>query len=271
MVKKLLKQEYKYYSRILVFVLPILLFFGICMRIIQLVHFEHIVYYLMVFGAVALLAISSAAAILIVNILGVVRYYKNLYSSEGYLTFTLPVTHHQIIISKLIAHCIVNFITILAVLIAWIIGFMDFSFMGEIVDAFSIFFQQNEALSPIINLIFILIEIILICLVSGVSTPLLYYACISIGQTAKKNRILLAIGVYYIYTIIVQVISTVFSVVFSLLSVSGVLDSLLIRISENPFPAIHIFMSLIIIGSALLGGIYYYINYRMMNTRLNLE
>ena len=66
---------------------------------------------------------------------------------------------------------------------------------------------------------------------------MLYYACISIGQTAKKNRILLAIGVYYIYTIIVQVISTVFSVVFSLLSVSGVLDSLLIRISENPFPA----------------------------------
>jgi len=37
-------------------------------------------------------------------------------------------------------------------------------------------------------------------LLSVISSYLLYYCFIAIGQTAKKNRILLSVGCYFIYS-----------------------------------------------------------------------
>ena len=45
--------------------------------------------------------LAIAAGSIAVTVCVAVRYYKNVYTDEGYLTNTLPVTARQIVISKL--------------------------------------------------------------------------------------------------------------------------------------------------------------------------
>ena len=59
-----------------------------------------------------LCAFTLSATILIF-----VRFYKNFFTDEGYLTFTLPVRRSQLINSKLIMSILVNFSTLLVFLI----------------------------------------------------------------------------------------------------------------------------------------------------------
>ena len=106
MVKKLLKQEYKYYIRTFIFILPAILLLGLSVRVIQFFEVNHFLYYLAFGGLLVMFFGGSAAVIIAAEVLAIVRFYKNMYSTEGYLTFTLPVTNHQHLISKLIAHVI---------------------------------------------------------------------------------------------------------------------------------------------------------------------
>ena len=55
---------------------------------------------------VAIIGISILAVALMIY-----RFYKNLMTDEGYLMFTLPVTTHQIIISKLIVPLVWSAVT----------------------------------------------------------------------------------------------------------------------------------------------------------------
>lgn len=133
MVKKLLKQEYKYYIRTLIFVYPAVLLLGVSTRVIQFFEVNHPLYYLAFVGVMLIFIIGSAAAAIATEVLGVVRFYKNMYSSEGYLTFTLPVNNHEHLISKLIAHASCSIISLLVVLVSWIIAFAGTEFSSLIV------------------------------------------------------------------------------------------------------------------------------------------
>ena len=60
-----------------------------------------------------LVVLSIFAFIIFSELLVYVRFYKHLFTDEGYLTFTLPVKRHQILSSKLISGfvcCLLTFI-----------------------------------------------------------------------------------------------------------------------------------------------------------------
>ena len=64
------------------------------------------VYVLSMLGIV-LVIISFVAFFILSEILVFLRFYKNFFTDEGYLTFTLPVKRSQLLSSKLITSCIV--------------------------------------------------------------------------------------------------------------------------------------------------------------------
>ena len=271
MVKKLLKQEYNYYIRTLVFILPVVLLLGISNRFVQLFEFDHSIYYMIYGLSVMLLFVASIAAIIATEVLAIVRFYKNMYSAEGYLTFTLPVSNHQHIISKLIAHIVSMTATVIVVAVAWLIAFSGVDAFAEIFPELAELFKQIYSGEFIWDAIFITLEIIVIYVFSAISSPLLYYACISIGQLAKKNRILLAIAAYYIYNMIVQVLATIFGIFIVILGTLGVFESLAPIIENNPIAVIHVILCASIVLFAGLAALFYYINIRIMNNKLNLE
>lgn len=271
MVKKLLKQEYNYYVRILVFIWPAVLLLGLSCRFVQFFKTDHEIYYLLLGLSIMLFYVSCIAAILAVEVLAVVRFYKNMYSTEGYLTFTLPVNNHQHILAKLIAHVVSIAITVIVVALGAIIALSGVEGLSEILP------ELGEAIGLIYSgehlghAITITLELVLLSFVSMFSGPLLSYCCISIGQLAKKNRILLAIGAYYLYSVICQVLGTILGIVISILAALGAFEGLGQIVAQNPLPTVHICLWILIVFTVGLSALFYYINIRIMNNKLNLE
>ncbi len=268
MVKKLIKHEFIYYLRTLAIFLPVMLFMGLSTCIVQLIKNETVWFLIIQVGSYSLLVIGTIACALITSILGIVRFYKNMYSSEGYLTFTLPISNNQHIFAKLITYVTCEIVSLLVVIISWFIALAPhLHFLPQL-------FKELIELLKLINagdVILFTFETIIMLIIGVFSTPLLYYACISIGQLAKKNRILLAIGAYYIYTVIVQALSTIASAIFTLFGTMGAFENIAIFITEHPSVSIHGFMWITIIFSAAVSFVFYLITKKIMDNKLNLE
>ena len=268
MVKKLLGYEIKYYLKIVVFYLPVTILMGLLVRFVQFFKIDHYIYDFLFSSSILLLYIGSAVTLIATLVLAVVRFYKNLYSAEGYLTFSLPINNHQIIISKIIGYVIFQAISVVAVIIGWCIAFIGVKEVWSVVgNIFSLFGQIPNK----VHLALFILEIIILIALSSLVNPLLYYSCITLGQIAKKHKILFSIGIYYGYTIIVQVLATAFSIVIMLMGTAGAFESLSIWIGNHPYAALHIFFCTTIIAFVGIGALFYFITYRIMTNKLNLE
>lgn len=268
MVKKLLGYEIKYYLHIVIFYLPVTFLMGLIVRIVQFFKTDHYIYDFLFSSSLLLLYVASAVALIATLVLAVVRFYKNLYSAEGYLTFALPVNNHQIIISKLLGFIIFQVITFVSVALGWIVAFIG---VGSVWETIKYLFELIASIPEKGQVALIIIEIIILGALLAITSPLIYYSCITIGQTAKKHKILLSIGIYYGYSVILQILSTVFSIILMLMGTSGLFESLGIWISNHPFASIHIFFWVIILIIAGVGVLLYTVIYKIMTNKLNLE
>ncbi|SUN49411.1 ABC transporter permease [Streptococcus dysgalactiae subsp. dysgalactiae] len=164
----------------------------------------------LIFGA--LIAGSLLSTLLII----INRFSKNIFGREGYLILTLPVTSHQIILSKLVASFICslfNLIILIFGIAILIVPMVDFK---DIVETLSKVIKAEY----IIDNAFILIYL----LVSPLASILLLYFAISIGQLFSNRRGLMAFIAYFTLVILFRVATTYFNLkVFGFESTSEVL------------------------------------------------
>jgi hypothetical protein len=135
--------------------------------------------------------------------IGFVRFYKSLYTGEGYMTLSLPVSADQLIVSKLISGIIVMYLGIIVVALSTCIFFVgtDLSVIQVLVDlvdelvnymAFSYESQTGY-----------LIEMVIYAIVSIPLSYMLIYAVLSIAQlVTTKNRLAIAIVIFIVGAII---------------------------------------------------------------------
>ncbi|MGT2929624.1 hypothetical protein ACVR1G_05210 [Streptococcus dentasini] len=155
----------------------------------DIVKDSNVLFILFIFLSIALVIMiitqSIATLILIIR-----RFYSNMFGREGYLTLTLPVSRHQLISSKLlvaIALTLGNYIVIaLGAGILWLFNQHE---VGIIVKSILAELSQSEitngglwVLSTFINL---------------VTSTLLIFASIAIGQLFRNHRILMAFVSYF--------------------------------------------------------------------------
>ena len=118
MVKKLFKHELQYYLRTL---LPMYIVLGgvaLMGRFIEFFESADKAYSILRTSSVVMLGITCAAVLGLTLLFCVVRYYKNLFTGEGYLTMTLPVSPQAHILVKLAAGLLVNVVSFVAVVLA---------------------------------------------------------------------------------------------------------------------------------------------------------
>ena len=165
-------------------------------------------------GSIFALSIGSALYFYI-------RFYRNLYTDQGYLMHTLPVSEHSLILSKAFIAVIWRLAGM--VIMAFGIGSLVFSFMGpafrdeylslrDIYEAFG-FDDMN-----IVYIILCMILAILFGIGSVIFSVFQGYAAISIGQLASKNKVLASVGAYFGIQIVLSIISNIFTqslVIFS--------------------------------------------------------
>lgn len=272
MVKKLIKHEFVYYVRTLGLALPIVLLMGIMTRLFHLFRNGSVINEIAAYSSTAMFIIASIALIVLSTVISVVRFYKNMYSSEGYLTFTLPVTNHQHLLVKLGAAMVCQAACLLTVFLATAIASFEVPEGSNIFKTVRYLFEQLFWGCGTANAIFYIIEGILLLFLGSAFGFLLYYACITVGQTAKKNRILMAVGAYFIYYVATQVVSTVLVMLATVVGLSGgFFTSIIDWLAEHPMETMHIYMTVCVVIYAVLTVAAYIVTHRIMTKKLNLE
>jgi hypothetical protein len=154
-------------------------------------------------GLLAFLVSTYSIGIVVIMVISffypIIHYYRNLFSKQGYLTFTLPVCSWKILASKTIVGWVwylVNMaVTIFSV---WAIaGFPRVS--SSVVDYWNRIFLAEIGMS--FNMFFIWMIFTLV--IGLLNTLLMAYFCISVGQLYAKHKIIASVVVYVgLYTVI---------------------------------------------------------------------
>jgi hypothetical protein len=177
----------------------------------------------LLFAVVALSVYAIAVQVILLH-----RFYKNKYTDEGYLTFTLPVKPTQIFWSSFLNMLIWLIISVLVVFgvvfLAVLFGTAEdglvntdvFDAMKDLLEFFRVIdwqmLLQEQYSIPY------LIVLGLTFLVTPFYALILPMACITAGAVlAKKHKILASFGVYYGVNFMVGIITSVVSVVPTLL------------------------------------------------------
>lgn len=197
-----------------------------------------------------------------------VRFYKSMYTDEGYLTHTLPVTARQLLLAKGIHMAIWNCLISLAIVVSFMIcGGMVLLFltplraeMMEVWRELQLRWRQLigfDTINFICSLIFMTITGILY------STTLIM-GSVSIGQNLTKHKILGSIGAYFALNVIVFMGDMVVVVPSMSLQIVNI-DS------YNPFTNMSIMYWVFgVVYIAISVGLYFISEY-MTKKRLNLD
>lgn len=143
------------------------------------------------------------------------RFYKGLYTDEGYLTFTLPVKCWQILLSKLLCAVLWMIISfaVIALCAAVIIlfgsgdGVVNLDWVPSLQDAL------NALKSLKVSYIRMIITAVLSLLISTVCGFSVFFLSITVGAIiSKKHKVLAGIGTYYGINLILSTINSLLSV-----------------------------------------------------------
>ena len=269
MVKKLYKHEFLAWLRVVPFIFGITLFTAAFHRVLQIFETNSIYYDIVNISAIVLYSVSVLVCLATPTVFGIVRFYKNLFTGEGYLTFTLPTKATTLLNVKVVTTAVFALAAFLVSLLsACIITAGDV--FAELWKAFFYLWKLIPA-EDIRHLIGYAAEFCVLLLVAIFASILLYDACLCIGQQAKKNRILLAIGAYFIYYLITQFFGTIFVLTFTGLETAGLLEPLYDFIGAHPWASGHLGFATVTVLYILLGFVFWLICRHILNKKLNLE
>lgn len=137
------------------------------------------------------------------------RFYRSLFSKEGYLSWTLPVSGPQHLWAKIIS----GYILMAADLIIIAAGITLLLTGNNVTTAYSVVADDltNELGLSVGTFALILF---ISCLVSGISSVIMIYFSVVIGQLFPSHRVLGAIAAYFITSTVIQIISVILMVLF---------------------------------------------------------
>ena len=123
--------------------------------------------------------------------------------------------------------------------------------------------------------ILMVIELVILLILWCVSGMMLYYVFISIGQLFKKNRILAAVGAYFVYYVATQILSAILLVIIAVLGELGALDKFInwlgYFVPTHPYIFIHSCVGIIVLLTAVFIFVEFIVVKRIITKRLNLE
>ncbi len=193
------------------------------------------------------------------------RFYKHHFTDEGYLTFTLPATIHQHLLSSICSIIIGLVFAWVVTSVACLLFFAPFSddvltsgtaFLNALVNIY--FYVSEEA--GVTGAILQIFSVIL----SALYTMILVLVAITIGSLrAKKHKFLAGIGVYYGLNLITSIITGFFSLfVMTDDMMSG--DTL----SSNYLLFTNLSDSVVYLVLTVVG---YFLMHNMIKDKLNLQ
>lgn len=205
---KLMKHELYAIFRVLVFIAVAVVLFAVLSRVLISINLANngavtTAQELLLLLAIMFYVIAICALVIAAWALGVTRFYKTLFTGEGYMTLSIPVSADRLIWSKLLSALIAMFFAAVVSAVSLAIFFIgwDASVMQQLGNAFGELFRaiyETFTAEPLL-----LIEELAIGIVSIPMSLLCIYALISVGQlfTARRGAMifLIVFAVYLLY------------------------------------------------------------------------
>ncbi|MGM9578588.1 MAG: hypothetical protein ACI3VS_04295 [Evtepia sp.] len=269
MLRKLMKHEFRATARLMLPLYLAALVLALLSRLGDLatqhvpavgVDILDLLYGIITVGfAAALIAVPVVAFILMIH-----RFRSNLLADEGYVMFTLPVSTHQLVWSKLL------------VSLVWFVGAVVVDCLAVIVLAADRAFFRNfrEILSNVLNnltqpdqallghAVGYTAEFILLCLVGCILCCLIFYAPLAIGHSFDRRKMLLSVVFFFVIQVAMEIITV---------GGANLLFPLVNGVTVSPVLSIHAGLWGLILCAAVFAGVLYCITIRMLHRHLNLE
>ncbi len=268
MVKKLFKHEFLSYARIMLPIYAVLIGVSGVNRIVQIFEQDNIIYNIAFVSSIIAYVVTIILALVLTTITAVIRYYKNLFSGEGYLSFTLPVTPAAHLWVKSLTVIAIEIITVVVVLLSGVI-IMSGDVLTEVIRAIG--YLGGEAFKNLGGHFgFYIAEFILLLPIASFTSIMMFYFCITVGQLAKKNRVLAAVGVYFGLYILSQALSTVGMILLTIFG-DSVGEFILEFLAEHPLASGHWLFGFIALTNVIMATVYFLVNRAIIKNKLNLE
>jgi hypothetical protein len=201
---------------------------------------------------VCLIGIFVATLVLMIT-----RFQKNLLGDEGYGMFTLPVTPHQLVWSKLLVSALwflgAVLVDVLAIAILSGLSLPDLDLWALFSDLDAEVFAHGLAAT---------LEFILLVVLGLFALCLSFYAPMAIGHSFGRHKTLLSVVFYFVIQIIYQITAGTF--LFS----SSLVD--LTTADLSAAASVHATLWLAIAIVLVYGGVLYALTLGMLTKRLNL-
>lgn len=279
MLRKLIKYDFKALSRYLIVIHAMLLIIAVLGRLLFVGRLMSDPGRLSNAGAIATIigiiiyVILFMTAVFGTMLMIAICFYKNLYSDEGYLTHTLPVTRGQLLISKTVSGSVWMLLDMMMVILSLFILVLT----RPVLDSFSSYW--DELLSAMgfpasTGYGKILLAFAVLFIVSAVSNVVLIYVSITIGQLFSNHRVLGAVVVYFVINTIVSIISSIAGSAYSMSTFSHAADesSFVMMVNDGVIYQVYarLFLFSLVLEIILAIGAYT-VTYLLMQKKLNLN
>lgn len=268
MLKKLYKHEFHSLFRSLLPIWAALIGFAALSRLTFILDFDNDVLNTVRGLSVTAYIFAIIAVFIVGLVIVVMRFYKNLLTHEGYLTFTLPFTPTQHIVCKLVCGVVVMVIDFIIVICSLLILGAGTEILGEILRDIRIALTALPEYLSAGQIALISSEIVLLLLLSPFQSLLMFYAAMALGQQFKNKVGGAAIAYVCLYAA-VQIITSLIMIPISLVS-AGSMEELNDLINTSVM-YLGVFFGFLIVLSAALSTVYFVITRHFLSKKLNLE
>lgn len=260
MLGKVLKYDLKALCRYLIPLYAVLFGLGIMIRLLG--FFDNVSIIAIICGLmIVALVVLSCLSFVLNGIFSVKYYLENLFKDEGYLTHTLPVKKGTLLFSKVLASLVTFSMTTLVLIISLIVAFYQKGLFVEVVKVLNLSIYGMTVYE-------FLLFMIVYGVIGYVATILMVYAAIAIGYSRSSNKLVSSVVWGLIFYFVMEFLY------LGLLGIIMIINPTFISNLDNSvfmMKDLIIFFSIFMVFTALIGGVYYYISYRFMDKKLNLE
>ena len=210
MLRKLLKYEFKATARLFIPLYMLMLILTMVGRLLfsSVLETEFTMPLLDILFTLTMVAyfVLICSTLVMTVVIIIRRFYTNLLCQDGYLMHTLPVTTHQLILSKLIAAFVWQLLSNLVVVLSVFGIFFTTDVMANFPDFYESLTYGLDMLSREFGFSFALDSIIIFLslFTSLAYSIILYYTSIAIGHMVKKHKVWASFGAYFAVSFVVQ-------------------------------------------------------------------
>ena len=205
-----------------------------------------------------------------------VNFYKSMYSAQGYLAHTLPVTPNQLLFSKtLIAgiwyllieiSVVISMVALILSFAAGLMGYGDISFgeaFGSVISELGMVLESEFAGTAI----HFIVIMVLMLLISPFYALIMIFGGLTIGQLSKKYKALLGVLAYFGLSFINMMVQMVVQMCYTI-GLVGVSMQDPSAVGEMSMLGMY---DVMVVVWVVMAAIVYFVSHFILSKKLNLD